>query len=339
MTTAPRLHAEASAEIEAQYPHPALYKEALDTLYAIDLSSSKVSMAKSSGGTSAYAIVSENGATKGAIITENSATKIDGEAAAYSLARLLGYAHTVQPAKIRALSGSSLIAFRNFLSSNSWSGDAASNKAKILQNIANKPNGPIYSVAKAFFEKPYAVDELVNPRGVSNGTFVTSSEYAKWIRQDGPQPGESTVTRNVKGVSSTQTQKTLAKELSTHFLIDACLGQWDRFSGGNLQVLSRNGALHFALFDNGGTWGSSTYVDETLSFVSRFDRSVSDKIIALGKFVQGTDASFEAFSDLSELRSFLQLELSEDRWNTFKKNTIKTGNYIEQVSENGKYFQ
>jgi hypothetical protein len=324
----------ARADLATSFPDPAAIATEFEAFRALDLASPDVAFTRSKGGTSAYAVLNVGDRAVGAFLPPNSATAIDGEAGAYRLARILGVAESVQPAVLSSLQDEGLTKLRALFAQDPRTGAPAENIRKILARMDAQPGAPLPGVLKYWNNRPYDFDEVVRSGGLN-----PSSPFAQWIRSDGPQPSEKLVTRTAGKKSGIATERALARELSTHLLIDALLGQWDRFSGGNLQIyVSSAGELHFALFDNGGTWGGASYTQKTLRQVSRFDREAVARLREMQSFLAGRGEFYGAKNE-SELRAFLQLTTSDGHWKTFKRNLGLVLAAIDAVPEStAKYF-
>lgn len=325
----------AHADLGTTFPEPADIAEGFATFQKLDLASDQIALTNSRGGTSSYAVVNTGGKPIGAFIPPNAATQIDGEASAYSLARVLGVAESVQAGKITSVAGAALARVRALLLADKRPGQPAENVARIIAWLDAHVGKALPGVLKFWNHKPYDFDEVVDP---TTHSLNRNSAFAQWIRADGPMPTEASVKRTVGKVAAVNTEHALARELSTHLLIDALLSQWDRFSGGNLQVLADGTTLHFALYDNGGTWGAAGLAQKTMSFVSRFDRDAAKRLHEMDAFLHGK-GDFYGAKDEAELRAFLQLDGSDSHWKTFKQNLSVVVKAIDAVPEtSGKYF-
>jgi hypothetical protein len=136
----------------------------------------------------------------------------------------------------------------------------------------------------------------------ANGVFRTDQPFASYIRASGTRPQN----RNVDLAGYTVNELETAKTLSTMMLIDALAEQFDRFSGDNIVVIKENGIYHLASYDNNGAGapGHGTgYVNRYIggngrsAWVSRFDRNVALRLLAMDRFVNGSDPRFLGFTD------------------------------------------
>jgi hypothetical protein len=108
----------------------------------------------------------------------------------------------------------------------------------------------------------------------------------------------------------------LAVQLSNIFLVDALNGQWDRFSGGNLQYAIFNGRASFVSNDNGGTEGGENYFKLVTDWVTRFSKPVAERILAMSDFLQGKSPKFLNFENRTQLRLALGMREGVPMWST-----------------------
>ena len=298
----------------------AQWQEMKQIAATLDMTGSGITLGQSSGGTSVYSIIKQNGTPIGAVIPENAATKLSGEILAYTLARAFGISEIYQPGVYFALNGKNLEAFKNNIPTTPYNyGHKEKNRVDILQRIANNPNG-IDAIFKKWDNKPNDYDAMVsvsaNTLNTSHVLAGSSQPFASFLQCNGPQPSKSvTVTMN-KG---TTTEYEAARQLSSILLIDAIVKQWDRFSGGNLQTVTKNGVVSFVSYDNGGTWAPG-WTSKNLSFVSRFDRNVAQQILDLDSFLRKEKNSFQGLKNEDELMAALGIENFPKVMNTLRGN-------------------
>ena len=73
----------------------------------------------------------------------------------------------------------------------------------------------------------------------------------RFLRATASQPSAERMLR-FKGIPGEESELELARQFSTILLIDALVGQWDRFSGGNVQMIQAEaGRVQFVAYDNG----------------------------------------------------------------------------------------
>lgn len=288
----------------ADLPESANHRELSEFMRKLDLGSPDVELEPNRSGTSAYVKVKVEGKVIGAVVPEASATSIAGEVASYQLARVLGVEENSSPAAYYLLDGRGMERVRAIMAKEKYSSShKEANRKTLLARIAKSPRG-FLTVYKAWGERPYDCNAI--------------EPIAKLIRSNGPRPSERLV--SLAGVPGTAPERELARQLSSLYLIDALMGQWDRFSGGNLQAYSSDGRVRFAFLDNGGTWGSVGWVKRYLKQVSRFDARVSGEILEMDRFVAGKSAVYRGFTRETELAKALGLDVPPAKWKDFKRN-------------------
>lgn len=299
-----RIPAQQGATLPDQSQYTAFY----ETARQLDFTKPNVKLKMSSGGTSVYAVIEVDGKPIGAVLPENTATKISGEIAAFHLGRALGIGPLYQEGVYYYLTGANLEAFRGIIPDAPFSGKwKEQNRLSVLEQIRKSPQG-IDTVFKKFGTKPVDYPGLVNAAANRfNGAHIlqgSRTPFGQFLDCKGPQPSKSVVVTANKG---TATEYEMATQLSSIFLIDALTQQWDRFSGGNLQTITENGKVRFAANDNGGTW-SSSWTQRFLSIVSRFDRNVAQRILALDDFLNRRSSEFLGLRSETELAQALGIE-------------------------------
>ncbi len=97
----------------------------------------------------------------------------------------------------------------------------------------------------------------------------------------------------------TEQRVELARQLSTIFVMDMLLGQWDRFWNNLEAAGDKNGRLKLMSRDNGGAtlddWEGHA---EYNRWVSRFDRDVIARLTALNAFLKGEAKEFAGYSSV-----------------------------------------
>jgi hypothetical protein len=139
----------------------------------------------------------------------------------------------------------------------------------------------------------------------TEGNFNLNSELADALRASGQMPDEQLVTLpGIKGgqkgfpAEPAERQVELARQLSTIFVIDQLLGQWDRFWG-NLEASGdKSGRLKLIARDNGGAtlddWEDFKIYN---NWVTRYDPAVIERLKALNAFLKGEAAQFSGFTN------------------------------------------
>lgn len=253
-----------------------------------------------SGGTSVYMRIVQNGRPIGAVLPENSATSISGEFASYQLARLLGFPELSQPAELFQIRGDLLRKFERMLAGASFSGQKEANRKQVLARIKANPGG-LAAVCKQWMpQKPIAIDSLVTG-GSPNGKLNTAHSLAKALLRTQPQPSSAGIT--LKELKVAAPASTLARQLSNILVVDALAGQWDRFSGGNLQAYADEKGVRLVALDNGGATlaGASSYHTLTKGWVTRFDPPTAEALVQLNEFLQGQRPQYQGHTEPGSL--------------------------------------
>lgn len=295
------------------------YTELESFVSTLDLTTPGTELSISSGGTSVYAVVKRNGRPLGAVLPENAATRLSGEVLSFRLSQILGVAKIYQPGFYLRLEEKNLKAFKDIVPTTPYQGvHKEQNRKSILERIQKNPQG-IHAIFKDWSYKPKDYDALVNVAAnkinTSHVLKGSRTPFASFLKCEGPTPSKNVTVSMNKG---TTTEYEAAKELSTVFVIDGLVQQWDRFSGGNLQTLQLGDKVHFAAYDNGGTWGGPSWTKKYTDIVSRFDQDVAQKVIELNAFLNEGAISFLDFRSETELIQALGISQISEAMPKFK---------------------
>lgn len=329
----------------AVLPDQAAWQSLYDYADSLDLTRPEIQLKlHNGGGTSIYGVINVNGKLIGAIIPENSSAPVSGETMAFTLARALGIGRIYQAGVSHFLSEKNLDVFMQIVPSptiyNPKTGEPLKNKNEnriaILQRYHDHPEG-MDAVFKRWDEKPkdFAVIDGVGA-SINKSQVLTGSQaaLASLVQCDGPRPDLNT---RVTFMGGSNTEDEVARELSGILLIDALTGQYDRFSGGNLQVITQQvegvSVSTLASIDNGGTWEGS--LKTNLSMVSRFERSVADQIKAMDDFFTKGIPNLGLHNE-AEFKSAFDVVQVSKKFDQFKSNLNATANHIR--AHEGCYF-
>lgn len=207
----------------------------------------------------------------------NEAADPESQRVSYSLGRFLHMSDLVAPTTYYTIRGRALRAFERMV----WNADEtekwrAINKQHILEQLAKNPSsmfGVLVAPIKNNAEAEGIADDARNQ-------INPNHPIAQFIRADGAMPSAS-VNMSLKGIrrsdgsSPVNSQLELAREFSKIMVLDCLMGQWDRWSGGNVEATyDATGVLHFIARDNGGAGMTGMQsAKKYLSVVSRFDRA------------------------------------------------------------------
>jgi hypothetical protein len=293
----------------AERTGPAASTSALDrdatfaeTLASLDLENPAYQLSYKDNGTSLGLKIKKGERKVGKWLPKNEAADPEAQVVAYYLGRYLGMAELVIPAGYYTARARAVGEFRRML-------EGAREKNQLRQRnqqallLALSKNAEsmegIFTMPVESFELPALVDTS-GFRGL--GTLRQDTQIARLLRAELPQPNPdklldlgSRPRRN--GLRPANDELTLARELSKIMVLDVLCGQFDRFSGGNLEgILDQAGRLHFIARDNGGGGmipGSGT-TRQYFEIVSRFDRAQIELVRGIEKELESDPAGLAA---------------------------------------------
>ena len=300
---------------------------------------------KTSGTSIGFKVASPGKRNSGMWVPECSATNLEAEVVSYRLSRVLGVSENFNPASYYELGPGAISRFKSMMRSekNKWRRE---NTGKVRSRISSNSQ-TLFGIYK-FRHKRSSQDIS---RLASGNRLKTSHPLARFIRGDGPMPGTKRI--GVPGVraeasgapSPTESEAVLASQLSTMFVIDMLTGQWDRFSGGNIEAYAhKDGRLQLISRDNGGaslSWNTSAWYNRYASWVTRFDRQLVERLVALDQFLSGKEGKFENFTSVDQFRKEAGF-LSDRSFGKFRgKLSSFCGTHVPKCEKrygNGAYF-
>ncbi len=254
-----------------------------------------------SDGSSIGFYIAEGGKPANAsFVPTNTSSIPEAEVVSYRLARFLGVSRNYYPVDYYKLGPKATALFRDMvLSTREFENDRIVNRNMVMKALKAEPDSilGIYRIKPK--TKMYATPSL----GAS-GQFNMKCALADALRASGEMPDETMMPLDgVKGgkpgfpTPPMESKAELARQLSTIFVIDQLLGQWDRFWG-NLEASGdKNGRLKLIARDNGGAtlndWDDYGIYN---NWVSRFDRALIERLTGLNTFLQNGNTSFSKFS-------------------------------------------
>ncbi|MBX3017349.1 MAG: hypothetical protein KF767_05630 [Bdellovibrionaceae bacterium] len=217
-------------------------------------------------------------------VPENSATNVEAQVVAYAIGRYLQMSRLVVPSAYHQGNGAMLEKFRAFMQNavekNKW---RIINRDNLLAALARNPQTMLGVVTMDIRN-----EEVASLVDAARNTINSAHPVAQFIRADGARPSPTAMmsfagVKTRDGKTPVNTELLLAREFSQIMVLDILCGQWDRWSGGNVEATwSKEGELHFIARDNGGAaLSSSTQVSKYLQIVSRFDRAQIERVRAL----------------------------------------------------------
>ena len=244
--------------------------------------------------------------TDRSFVPTNSSSIPEAEVVSYRLSRFLGVSRNYYPVDYYTLSPKATARFRDMVvNTRETSEDRIVNRNIVLKELKANPNGllGIYRL------KPKAKMAATRSLG-TEGNLNPNTSLAQAIRANGAMPADRQMPlEGVKGgrpdfpATPTERQVELARQLSTIFVVDQLLGQWDRFWE-NLEASGdKSGRLKLVARDNGGATLDDLEGYELYSgWVSRFDRDIVDRLTALNAFLKGQAKEFAGFTSADKWR-------------------------------------
>lgn len=226
------------------------YDEHEQALAAVDLESSatKFSLLADFEGTSIIIRVkdAETDRSLGVIKTDTSNTSTVGEVYAYRLARVLGFAEIVAPTIPVTLNDGALRKLRDLMNSRRYrDANKEANRIKVLREVENalQRGVPFTGAFKVW------VPSFMFHAGLGTRTSLFRMEITRHLGARMPQPEDRTITlsQTTRLYSPQGTYRgqvslaQLAQDYSNMLLMDALMGQVDRFAGANVHFRSLSG--------------------------------------------------------------------------------------------------
>ena len=275
---------------------------------------------------------------RGAILPDNSATSPLGEVFSYNLARALGVEEISAPAAHLQLAGRGFQEFRRILQNESFrkGSHKENNRQDLLEKI--RDGRSISYVFKPWDSKPFSVDELVTSNRLNERHPIARS-----IKADQPQPGNDSIQLEAQN-DSRSAAVDFARQLSAIMVIDMLTGQWDRFSGGNLEAVVDDGKTTLVAYDNGGTFSwSEKRFQNYKTYVTRFDKDVAARVLAMNDFLSDRSSEFLGFTSEDDFKREMGMDKSRVSWSKFKVRLSEVASHIsdclERYGPDKAYFQ
>ncbi len=276
----------------------------------------------------------------GAILPENSSTKVLGEIFSYNLARVLDLAEYYGPGVHLNLKGKGLKKFRKMIMNAAYNEHKEKNRKTLIDLTRNREK--LHCAYKKWGSKPVDLEKLILNNSVNKANILI-----KYIQSENKKPDNEFISlsslshSNLRGNGKALD---LARQLSGIMVIDMLTGQWDRFSGGNLQATIKNGNVKLASFDNGGTFSYSKqnkWFTHYKKILTRFDKKIVKCLNNMNNFlnIKNTD-SFLNYSSENEFRGDMGIITGPDNlanadwvWKMFKRNLSMLIEHVKQVEE------
>lgn len=233
-------------------------------------------------------------------VPTNASSVPEAEVVSYRLARFLGISRNYYPVDYYHLGPKATAKLREMVSKiREAESDRIANRNLVLKQLKANPD----TILGIYREKPKT--KLYAARSLGReGQFDMNTGLSATLRAGGPLPGDKQMPlEGVKGgrpgfpATPTERQVELARQLSSIFVVDQLLGQWDRFWE-NLEASGdKNGRLKLVARDNGGATLDDWDDYETYNrWVSRYDRVLIERLTALNAFLKGEAAECAGFT-------------------------------------------
>ena len=250
------------------------------------------------GGTSVGMKIDQGNEKLGKWLPRNSAGNPEAQVVSYQLGRFLAMSALVMPSAYYKLDGEALSIFRKLLQGaqekNRWRRE---NRDLNLAAIAQNPSG-IIGVFTPYLE--HKSEEVVGLANSSANTINSADPIARFIRADGPMPSGSR-RMSLRGVKEggSESELELARQFSRIMVLDILTGQWDRWSGGNVEAATDGSSVHFVARDNGGASMTGPGTNAKYShIVTRFDRVQIERVEKLVQLLSDRDQSTQLIEAL-----------------------------------------
>jgi hypothetical protein len=242
--------------------------------------------------------------TDRSFVPTNPSSIPEAEVVAYRLSRFLGISRIYYPADYYQLGPKATAAFTAMVKgTNVADPDSVRNRNLVLTALKANPNTIFGTYRLKSKSKLYSASALGR-----EGKFDETTGLAQEIKATGRMPDDRAIPlAGIKGGQAgfpdtpTEQRVELARQLSTIFVMDMLLGQWDRFWNNLEATGDRNGRLKLMARDNGGAslddWeGHADYN----RWVSRFDRDLIARLTALDAFLKGGATEFGGYKSVED---------------------------------------
>ena len=254
--------------------------EFADLVKRLDFNDADIRLKYKDSGTSVGMKIKRGDEKIGKWAPPNSATDPEAQVVAYTLGRFLGMRDLVVPSAYYVVQGPALATFVQLLNS-----ARERNKWRIRNrgdNLERARKGGILGVFMVELDiEKTEVKGLANDR---DNTINRNHAIARFIRADGPVPSSSNRMKldGIKaedGSIPTETELELTRQFSDIMVLDILTGEWDRFSGGNVEGGHFGDRAVFISRDNGGaTMAGAGNFNKYSSIVTRFNRSTIERV-------------------------------------------------------------
>lgn len=228
-------------------------------------------------------------------VPTNESADPEAQVVSYRLGRFLQMSELTVPSAYYTLRGRALAEFRQKLNRQEKGKTRLLNQARILRELSKNPYELLGALTAPVDQ--FEVETVVN---AASNIINRQHPIATFIRADGPMPSAQkeislTGKKTRSGIRPTNTELALAREFSQIMVLDILTGQYDRWSGGNVEAVFRESTgalrLHFIARDNGGAGMVGTAaMKRYFGIVSRFDRAQIRLVNQLVENLRGNPA-------------------------------------------------
>jgi hypothetical protein len=246
----------------------------------LDLNDSQYVLKYKNTGTSLGIKIEVEKESFGKWVPENSATDVEAQVVSYYLGRFLNMSSLDVPSHYYLAKGRMLAEFKQMVTNasekNKWRRE---NRDEILETLEDHPDD-LLGVFTDHVRNAEALD-IANPDA---NTINRNHPIAQFIQVTGPMPSKEK-TMTLKGIKDknkntpSNTELQLAREFSQIMVMDILTGEWDRWSGGNVEGTWNDSGVHFLARDNGGaTMAGASGLKKYFGIVTRFDRGQIERV-------------------------------------------------------------
>lgn len=263
-----------------------------------------------------------DGKKVGKWVPTNSANDVESQVVAFNLSRFLNMSQLVVPSAYYHLGPKALALFKPMLKCEIEKGQHKDNCLKIRKELEDKKPASMIGSYVGHVKDEKEVPNMNTFKGkyATNGKLNPNHPIAKFIKSSNPMPSpEKKMDLGIvfekgknKSYKAQETELELARQFSKIMVLDILTGQWDRFSGGNIEAIYNpsKDAVQFMAIDNGG---ASMKGDAKLLYweaVTRFDKAqidrVQDLLTLLKEDPEGTQAGLALLSSSKSLAARCQ---------------------------------
>lgn len=328
------------ASVASEFETLARDTEFSDFITHLDLQDGSYAFEYKTGGTSLGLKIhkgSEDGESMGKWLPRNEGTDVEAQVVSYHLGRFLKMGQIVVQSGYYTVRGSTLATFQSMLQSTTEHGKIRTMNQTALLATLDRDSSQMVGVLTP--KLPAKNHEARGVADTDHNTINSSHPIAQFITAEGPVPSATRQmtlngVKTKKGVSPHSSELKLAREFSEIMVLDLLCGQWDRFSGGNVEATwdVDTQELYFLARDNGGaTMSAMNVVDTYLAIVSRFDRAQILRVQHLVDLLSGPQAGDMAKALQMKTNSKYLLQRA-------KRLLAQVNSLVSQFGEDAVYF-